>query len=106
MIRNVGRLLGVVVSLALAVGILAGCGEDGPPSIDYVVTLGGPIAMVATQSKTSAGSQAKVVTFDTSKQVVDGSYQSAGYFFAQYMARKHGWVTCTATAGCSSPRPS
>lgn len=41
-------------------------------SIDYVVTLGGPIAMVATQSKTSAGSQAKVVTFDTSKQVVDG----------------------------------
>ncbi|MCR9247751.1 MAG: prolyl oligopeptidase family serine peptidase [bacterium] len=31
----------------------------------------------------------------TRKQVVDGSYQSAGYFFGQYMARQHGWVTCT-----------
>ena len=31
----------------------------------------------------------------TRKQVVDGSYQSASYFFAQYMAREHGWVTCT-----------
>ena len=27
--------------------------------------------------------------------VVDGSYSSDGYFFAYYMAKKHGYVTCT-----------
>ncbi|MEC8252333.1 MAG: prolyl oligopeptidase family serine peptidase [Planctomycetota bacterium] len=31
----------------------------------------------------------------TRKQVVDGSFHSASYFFGQYMAREHGWVTCT-----------
>lgn len=31
----------------------------------------------------------------TRKMVTDGSYNSAAYFFAYYMARKHGWVTCT-----------
>lgn len=31
----------------------------------------------------------------TRKQVTDGSFQSASYFFGQYMAREHGWVTCT-----------
>lgn len=39
-------------------------------SIDTVVTLGGPIALVAVQSKSAAGSNAKIVTFDTSKEVV------------------------------------
>ncbi len=29
------------------------------------------------------------------KQVLDGYYQSSAYFFAYYMAKKHGWVTCT-----------
>ena len=31
----------------------------------------------------------------TRKQVVEGSYGSATYFFAYYMAKKHGYVTCT-----------
>jgi len=31
----------------------------------------------------------------TRKQVVDGSFHSASFFFGQYMAREHGWVTCT-----------
>ena len=29
------------------------------------------------------------------KMVVDGSYSSDGYLFAYYMAKKHGYVTCT-----------
>lgn len=41
-------------------------------SIDSIVTLGGPIAMVAVQSKKAAGSKAKIGTFDTSKDVIDG----------------------------------
>ena len=40
------------------------------PSIDYVVTLGAPIALTAVQSARSAGSKAKIVTFDTNKQLV------------------------------------
>ncbi|YAL82591.1 sugar ABC transporter substrate-binding protein [Dermacoccaceae bacterium W4C1] len=39
-------------------------------SIDAVITLGGPMALIAVQSKQAAGSKAKVVTFDTSKEVV------------------------------------
>lgn len=31
----------------------------------------------------------------TRKQVMEGNFHSAGYFFAQYMAREHGFVTCT-----------
>jgi len=31
----------------------------------------------------------------TRKSVVDGSYQSSAYFFAYYMAKKHGYVACT-----------
>lgn len=31
----------------------------------------------------------------TRKQVTAGNYHSASYFFAQYMAREHGYVTCT-----------
>lgn len=31
----------------------------------------------------------------TSKNVVQGSYQSDGYHFAAYMAKKHGYLTCT-----------
>ncbi|MCA9290456.1 MAG: prolyl oligopeptidase family serine peptidase [Phycisphaerales bacterium] len=38
----------------------------------------------------------------TSKMVVDGSYASDAYFFAHYMAKKHGFVTCTVDPrGCS-----
>ncbi|HWE90628.1 MAG TPA: substrate-binding domain-containing protein [Pseudonocardiaceae bacterium] len=40
------------------------------PSIDYVVTLGAPIALTAVQSVQAASSKAKVVTFDTNKQLV------------------------------------
>ncbi len=31
----------------------------------------------------------------TRKQVTEGNFGSDGYFFADYMAREHGWVTCT-----------
>ena len=31
----------------------------------------------------------------TRKSVVDGSYQSSAYFFAYYMTKKHGYITCT-----------
>lgn len=31
----------------------------------------------------------------TRKQVTEGNFGSDGYFFASYMAREHGWVTCT-----------
>jgi simple sugar transport system substrate-binding protein len=41
------------------------------PSIDHVVTLGAPIALAAVQSVSSAGSQAKIVTFDTNAALVD-----------------------------------
>ncbi len=31
----------------------------------------------------------------TRKSVVDGYYQSSAYFFAYYMTKKHGYITCT-----------
>ncbi len=40
------------------------------PSIDHVITLGGQFALAAVQAKGDAGSQAKVVTFDNSADVV------------------------------------
>lgn len=47
------------------------------PSIDYVVTLGAPIALAAVQSAKDAGSSAKVATFDLNadvgKAVKDGT---------------------------------
>ncbi len=51
------------------------------PSIDYVVTLGAPIALTAAQAVKTAGGKAHIVTFDTNKQLVraiqDGSVQWA-----------------------------
>nr|WP_296773512.1 substrate-binding domain-containing protein [Rhodococcus sp. (in: high G+C Gram-positive bacteria)] len=41
------------------------------PSIDQVVTLGAPIALAAVQSADSAGSSAKISTFDTNAALVD-----------------------------------
>ncbi|MCQ4118759.1 substrate-binding domain-containing protein [Rhodococcus tibetensis] len=41
------------------------------PSVDHVVALGAPIALTAAQSVTNAGSDAKVVTFDTNAALVD-----------------------------------
>lgn len=41
------------------------------PSVDYVVTLGAPIALTAVQSIENAGSTAKIATFDTNAQLVD-----------------------------------
>ncbi|MDZ4232674.1 MAG: substrate-binding domain-containing protein, partial [Dietzia sp.] len=41
------------------------------PSIDTVVALGAPIALTAVQSKSNAGSNAKIVTFDTNAALVD-----------------------------------
>jgi ABC-type sugar transport system substrate-binding protein len=45
------------------------------PSIDQVVTLGAPFAMIALQSIDQAGSHAKVATFDTNKQAVQAIQQ-------------------------------
>ena len=41
------------------------------PSIDYIVTLGAPIALAAVDSAKNAGSTAKIGTFDTNAQLVD-----------------------------------
>ena len=41
------------------------------PSVDHIVALGAPIALTAVQSLGNAGSQAKVVTFDTNAALVD-----------------------------------
>lgn len=41
------------------------------PSIDHVLALGAPIALTAVQSVQNAGSNAKVVTFDTNAALVD-----------------------------------
>jgi simple sugar transport system substrate-binding protein len=41
------------------------------PSVDYVVTLGAPIALTAVQSAGNAGSTAKIATFDTNAELVD-----------------------------------
>ncbi|HYO00857.1 MAG TPA: substrate-binding domain-containing protein [Mycobacterium sp.] len=51
------------------------------PSIDYIVTLGAPFALSAVQSAKTAGSNAKIATFDTNAALVsaikDGSVQWA-----------------------------
>jgi simple sugar transport system substrate-binding protein len=41
------------------------------PSVDYIVTLGAPIALTAVQSAATAGSTAKIATFDTNAELVD-----------------------------------
>jgi simple sugar transport system substrate-binding protein len=41
------------------------------PSVDYIVTLGAPIALTAVESAKNAGSTAKIGTFDTNAQLVD-----------------------------------
>ncbi|MFT4043605.1 MAG: sugar ABC transporter substrate-binding protein [Gordonia sp. (in: high G+C Gram-positive bacteria)] len=41
------------------------------PSIDYVVTLGAPIAQTAVKSKAAAHSKASIVTFDTNAALVE-----------------------------------
>ena len=60
---------------AVTTGIQAKLGQD--KSIDWVVTLGAPIALDAVKSVKGAGSSAKIGTFDTNKQLVaavqDGS---------------------------------
>jgi simple sugar transport system substrate-binding protein len=41
------------------------------PSVDYIVTLGAPIALTAVESAKNAGSTARIGTFDTNAQLVD-----------------------------------
>jgi simple sugar transport system substrate-binding protein len=41
------------------------------PAIDYIVTLGAPIALTAVESANTAGSTARIGTFDTNAQLVD-----------------------------------
>ena len=41
------------------------------PSIDYVMTLGAPIALTAVESAHNAGSTARIATFDTNAALVD-----------------------------------
>ena len=43
------------------------CKQD--PSIDFIVTLGAPIALAAMQAIKDAGSKAKVGTFDLNQQI-------------------------------------
>ncbi|MEV3906119.1 substrate-binding domain-containing protein [Mycobacterium sp. NPDC050551] len=45
------------------------------PSVDTFVALGAPIALTAVQSKTNAGSNANIVTFDTNAALVDSISQ-------------------------------
>jgi simple sugar transport system substrate-binding protein len=40
-------------------------------SVDYIITLGAPIALAAVQSANNAGSTAKIATFDTNAGLVD-----------------------------------
>jgi simple sugar transport system substrate-binding protein len=60
---------------AVTTSIQAKLTED--KTVDWVVTLGAPIALAATQSVSGAGSSAKIGTFDTNKELVaaiqDGS---------------------------------
>ncbi|MTD12721.1 substrate-binding domain-containing protein [Nakamurella sp. YIM 132087] len=51
------------------------------PTIDYVVTLGAPIAVAALQSKQQANSSAKVVTFDLNTEAIK-AIQDGGIEFA------------------------
>ncbi len=51
------------------------------PGIDYVVTLGAPIALTAVTAVQAARSNAKVVTFDTNKQLV-GAIQNRSVLWA------------------------
>jgi simple sugar transport system substrate-binding protein len=39
--------------------------------VDYIITLGAPIALTAVQSAANAGSTAKIGTFDTNAELVD-----------------------------------
>ena len=41
------------------------------PSIDYIVALGAPIALTAVQAADTAGSKARIATFDTNAELVD-----------------------------------
>ena len=41
------------------------------PEVSHVVALGAPIALTAVQSKSNAGSDATIVTFDTNAALVD-----------------------------------
>jgi simple sugar transport system substrate-binding protein len=41
------------------------------PSVDYIVTLGAPIALTAVESAKNAGSTARIGTFDTNAELVD-----------------------------------
>lgn len=41
------------------------------PSVDYIMALGAPIALTAVESAASAGSTAKIATFDTNAALVD-----------------------------------
>lgn len=50
-------------------------------AVDYVLTLGGPIALVAVKSKGDATSNAKIVTFDTSKELI-GAIKSGAVTWA------------------------
>ncbi|MEK6440018.1 substrate-binding domain-containing protein [Pseudonocardia sp. T1-2H] len=72
------------------------------PSITYVVTLGAPIALAALQSKTDAGSQAKIVTFDlnadVAKAIQNGSIQFSidqQPYVQGYMAVQSLWLNLT-----------
>jgi len=41
------------------------------PAIDYIITLGAPIALTAVQAVETAGGNARIATFDTNAELVD-----------------------------------
>ena len=81
-------------------------------SIDNIVTLGAPIALAALQSKTQAGSQAKVVTFDlnadAAKAIQDGQIELSidqQPYVQGYMAVTSLWLQLTNRNDLGGGRP-
>ena len=84
------------------------------PTIDYIVTLGAPIALTAVKSVGASGSAAKVGTFDTNAALVaaikDGSVQWAidqqPYLQVRYLAVDSLWLYLNNknSSGVASPR--
>jgi simple sugar transport system substrate-binding protein len=61
-------------------------------SIDYLVTLGAPFALTATQSVSEAGSKAKVATFDLNKQLTSAIDQGTIEFAVDQQPYLQGYL--------------
>ncbi|GAA4020261.1 sugar ABC transporter substrate-binding protein [Streptomyces sp. NBC_01352] len=61
-------------------------------SIDYIVTLGAPFALTATQSVSEAGSKAKIATFDLNKQLTSAIDQGSIEFAVDQQPYLQGYL--------------